>query len=291
MKIGAHVSIAGGYSEAVKRIANMGGNCMQIFSTSPRGWKPADPDQEEKLKFKEVVEEYSVFPNYFHATYLINLAGSEEIQKRSVTALKAELQTAGDLGISGSIIHLGSFKNKNKRVEDRSFSFDDNEAFSYNELFTNIKEILKDTPKETFFIIENMGTRKIGLSLEEIGYIVENLNDKRVRVCLDTCHLHAAGYDLSTEENLNEFLKRFDELIGLSLLEVVHINDSRDELGSLRDRHENIGEGNIPESVFSLLLKNEKTAGLPFITEAPGFDGRGPDKENIDRIKKLAGVS
>ncbi len=279
------MSTAGGYSEAVRRVAGMGGNCLQIFSTSPRGWRPADPGNEEKEKFKRAFKEYSVSPVYFHASYLVNLAGSEEVQERSISSLIAELKVAGELGVKGTAVHLGSFK-KGKSEDGQRPLFEEDGSV-YDTLFDNIRRVLKETPKETLFIIENMGMRKIGKSLEEIAFIVENLNNPRVRVCLDTCHLHAAGVDISTEQLFDEFLERFEKSIGLPLLEFIHINDSRDEFGSLRDRHENIGEGKIPEDVFSLILNDPKTKDLPFITEVPGFDGRGPDRENLDRIKAL----
>ncbi len=283
MKLGAHVSTAGGYSEAVRRVAEMGGNCLQIFSTSPRGWRPAKPGKEEKDRFKKAVKEYSVSPVYFHASYLINMAGSTEVREKSVSSMIAELKVAGEFGVKGTTVHLGSFK-KGKSEDGQRPLFEEDSAV-YETLFDNIRQVLKETPKETLFIVENMGMRKIGKSLEEIAFIIENLNDPRVRVCLDTCHLHAAGVDISTEELLDEFLGEFDRLIGNSLLEFIHINDSRDEFGSLRDRHENIGEGKIPGDVFSLIVNHPKTKDLPFIAEVPGFDGRGPDKENLDRIK------
>jgi deoxyribonuclease-4 len=286
MKVGAHMSTAGGgYSKAVKNVSDIGGNCLQIFSTSPRGWKPANPKEEEKQNFKDAIKEYRVSPVYFHASYLINLAGHEEIRLKSVASIIAELKVAGDFGIKGTVVHLGSFKQGRRDESERHFFEDNPEA--YEVLFKSIKEILKETPKKTLFVIENMGMRKIGKSLEEIAFIMESINNKRVRVCLDTCHLHAAGVDLSTEESFELFVKKFEKLIGISFLEFIHINDSKDDFASLRDRHENIGKGKIPEKVFSLLINHPKTKNVPFITEAPGFDFKGPDKENIDRIKSF----
>ncbi len=258
---------------------------MQIFSTSPRGWRPANPSDEERQKFKRAVKEYSVSPTYFHASYLINLAGSGEVQEKSVGALIAELKVAGRFGIKGTTVHLGSFKKG--RSEDGQRPLFEEDGSVYENLFDNIRRILKETPQETLFIIENMGTRKIGKRLEELAFILEKIDDPRVRICLDTCHLHAAGVDISKEALFEKFLKRFDELIGVSLLEFIHLNDSRDEFGSLRDRHENIGEGKIPGSVFSLIVNHPRTRDLPFISEVPGFDGRGPDRENLERIRSF----
>lgn len=285
MKLGAHVSASGGYSQAVRKVSNIGGDCLQIFSTSPRGWRFADPDEAEVLKFKEATKRYSVYPTYFHASYLINLAGSEDVREKSVSSMIAELNTASRFGIKGTVVHLGSFK-KGRSEDSGTLLFEESPEV-YKDLFESIKRILNETPKETLLIIENMGTRKIGKSLEEIAYIIEKLSSPRLRVCLDTCHLHAAGIDLSTEDLLNDFIDHFDKIIGISLLEFFHINDSRDEFGSLRDRHENIGEGKIPKEVFSLILNHPKLKKVPFITEVPGFDGNGPDKKNINILKSL----
>ncbi len=283
LKVGAHMSSAGGYAEAVKRVTDIGGNCLQLFSTSPRGWKTADISEEESRRFGRTAEELAVSPVYFHASYLINLAGSEENQRKSVHSLAAELQTAGRCGIRGSVIHLGSFL-KDKKSDEEDENGTKYDPKKYQGLVKNIKTILRDTPEDTLFIIENMGTRKIGRTLEEIALIVEEIDDPRVRVCLDTCHLHAAGYDISGLDKLSSFLEKFDQLIGLDRLELIHINDSRDPFGSLRDRHENLGEGEIDEEVFQALLNDPYTAELPFILETPGFGGGGPDAKNLDRL-------
>jgi len=137
---------------------------------------------------------------------------------------------------------------------------------------------LKNTPKQTLFIIENAGTKKIGHKTEEIQSILETLNNPRVRVCLDTCHLFAAGYKVS----------EIDTLPFLDRVEVIHVNDSRDPFGSGRDRHENIGQGQIGLEAFRQLVTNPKLKDLPFILEVPGFAGTGVDKENIQTLISLA---
>jgi len=157
----------------------------------------------------------------------------------------------------------------------------------YSVLVGNILQILDNTPKETLFMIENAGNRKIGLKLEEISHIIKSVGSPRFRVCLDTCHLHAAGYDIKTEEKLDAFLNEFDKLVGLDRLELFHINDSKDLFGSLRDRHENIGEGHIGLEPFRVLLNHPKTKNLSLIIETPGFENKGPDKKNLDILKEL----
>lgn len=233
---------------------------------------------EDAAGFVAKKKELGVDPVYFHASYLINLADGGSGGHMSKQSLVAEMKVAEKIGARGSIIHLGSFKLKDGEEPAPE---------SYATLIKNIKAVLKEAPKNILFIIENAGTRKIGRTLEEIGRIIKDVGDKRVCVCLDTCHLHAAGYDLRTEEKFDEFLKTFDKLIGLKKLELFHLNDSRDPFGSLRDRHENTGEGAVGKKVFEMLLNDPRTKNLPFISEAPGFDGNGPDRKNLEIIKKL----
>src|SRR3989339_915086 len=166
-KLGAHQSISGGYSEALKRIINIGGNCLQIFSSSPRGWNFAKPTEEEISQFVDLKKKLKIEPIYFHATYLINLADDSRIGHMSKLSLITELNLASKLKIKGSIVHLGSFKNKKLNIK-------------YQKLISNIKEVLEETPKDTLFIIENAGNRKIGQTLEEISQIVKDVNNLRV---------------------------------------------------------------------------------------------------------------
>ncbi|HRN96732.1 MAG TPA: deoxyribonuclease IV [Candidatus Levybacteria bacterium] len=270
MKIGAHVSIVGGYGASLESIVQKGGNCMQIFASSPRFWSQPKVSESTITEFKNQKSALNIENTYFHACYLINLANPERIGESSVGSLTGELTLASKMGIEGSIIHLGSLTNG-----------------TYETLITNIQRVLGSIPSDTVFIIENAGTRKIGTQLEEIGNIVRDVGSDQVKVCLDTCHLHAAGYDLSTKKSFEQFFLEFDKKIGLEKLEVIHMNDSKDSLGSNRDRHENIGEGQISPEVFTQLLNHPITKDLPFILEVPGFDKKGPDKKNIDIIKNL----
>lgn len=274
MKLGAHQSIAGGYGQALDRIRNIGGNCLQIFSNSPRGWNPdlVGIDEVQKTEFVNKKNQLKIDPVYFHASYLINLANEEKIGHLSKLSLIAELNAASRLDIKGSIIHLGSFKNNEKKLSI---------------LVTHIREILERTPDNTLFIIENAGNNKIGKDLNEIAEIVKRVDSPRVRVCLDTCHLYSAGYDLSSREKLEKFLNLFDTLIGLDKLELFHANDSRDPFNSGRDKHANLGQGTIPLETFRLLLTDPRTKQLPYIIETPGFTDQGPDKQNLDILKKL----
>ena len=271
---GAHLSISGGFSEALNRAATIGANCLQAFSSPPRNWSLKEPGAKSVKEFLENKKKLGIDPVYFHTTYLVNLAGEARIAKSSVEFLIKELNLAEKLGIRGCIIHLGSFKNNKTETE-------------YKKFLENIKTVLAKTPEKTLFIIENAGNRKIGSSLDEIARIVKDLKNKRVRICLDSCHLWSSGYDISEPKKLEAFLGEFDSKIGLSKLELWHVNDSRDAFASFRDRHENIGQGTLGLKTFKTLLQNKKINHLPFIIETPGFDGNGPDKKNLDILKKL----
>ena len=277
MKLGAHQSIAGGYEQALKRVHNIGGNCLQIFSSSPRGWNFPKVDKKEVKKFLDLKAKLSIEPIYFHASYLINLADEGKVSQLSKMSLISEMNIAPLLNIKGSIIHLGSYKDQKSKTK-------------YQNLISNIKEILKKTSKDSLFIIENAGNRKIGQNLEEISQIIKDVNDERIRLCLDTCHLFSNGYQFNSNKDLDEFINKLDKLNLLDRIEVWHINDSRDEFNSGHDRHANIGEGKIDINEFKTLLNHQKTRNYPFIIETPGFDKKGPDKKNLEILKSLIDI-
>ena len=282
LKLGAHMSISGGLHQSLDRIKAIGGNCLQIFSSSPRGWAQTKVTDADKKLFINKKKQLQIDPVYFHASYLVNLADDERIGQASKNSLITEMNLASQLGIQGSIIHLGSYKNHDLNM------FDDvstNKKFGI--FINNILEILTKTPKDRYFIIESAGNRKIGQNIDEIATIIKVLNDERVKVCLDTCHLFSAGYSLQSEKELDSFLSDFDKKIGLNKLDLWHLNDSRDAFNAMRDRHENIGAGTIGLNTFKLLLNYPKTKDMPFIIETPGFDKKGPDKKNLDILKSL----
>ncbi|MDP3975273.1 MAG: deoxyribonuclease IV [Candidatus Jorgensenbacteria bacterium] len=272
LRIGAHISIAGGFLNAAKRAAAIGANCLQMFSSSPHQWGHEAPDSKDITLFNALRAKAGIGPVYFHASYLLNLADEGRIGKASATTLVKELTLAPKLGVRGSVVHVGSWKGGTP---------------DYDRLAGVIRDILKRTPPETLFIMENSGTRKIGLMLEEIGAIVKRVENERLKVCLDTCHLFTAGYDIRTKEKLDGFLKEFARIVGMERLELWHMNDSRDPFGSFRDRHENIGEGEIGKEPFRVLVNHAKMKNYPLVLEVPGFDDEGPDKKNVDILKNL----
>jgi len=278
--IGAHLSISGGFHKALESIKKKEGNCLQIFSSSPRTWQVATLSKEDISLFIKRKHSLQIDPIFFHAMYLINLADPGQTGEKSINALIHELSLAPQLAIMGSIVHTGSFKSKDKSLSCR-------DKANYPVLLKNIKIVLDNSPKESLLILENAGNRKIGQIIDQLAEIIEDVGNDRIRICLDTCHLHAAGYDLSTNESFEQFIDEFDQKIGIHKLAVVHMNDSRDLRGDLRDRHENIGEGHVGIEVFDHFINNSRTKNIPFIIETPGFDNKGPDKKNIDILKKL----
>lgn len=287
-KIGAHLSCAGGYVNALYKARDIGANCVQIFSNSPRMWKARNSAPEQDEQFILLKNDLGINPIYFHAPYLINLADTGRTGILSQEFLIQELLLSDKLGIKGTIVHLGSFKNK--LGTDTQINAGKGRHELWDALITQIKRVLEMTPPDTLFIIENSGNKKIGSDFDEIAGIIKDVDNERVRVCYDTCHGHAAGYDLSTKENFNAFLEVFDQKIGLEKLELFQINDSKDYLGSFRDRHENIGKGKIPLNVFTLLLNDERTKEKAFILEVPGQEKKGPDRENINLLKSMRNV-
>lgn len=273
-KLGAHMSSSGGYHKAVQRIAEIGGNTLQIFSSSPRGWSFPNPEESQIKEFLEAKAKFNIDPVYFHASYLINLADDSRIGHLSKQSLVNELNLAPKMKVKGSIVHLGSYKTEATPEK-------------YRTLIKNIVEIIDKTDQKSLFMIENAGNRKIGQTLEEIGQIIKDVKSDRVKVCLDTCHLFSNGYDLRTGKQLEELLFKFNEVIGIERLEVWHFNDSRDPLNSGRDRHENIGQGTIGLDEFKTIMNHQKTKDYPFIIETPGFEDKGPDKKNLDILKSL----
>jgi len=274
IRIGAHVSAAGGYSRAFARASSIGASVLQIFSSSPRIWKKSYVSPEDIAAFKQAMKEHGIAPVYFHASYLVNLASEGRVGTLSEESLIAELTTASLLGVRGSIVHVGSFKGS---PSPGQFAL----------LVRRIRSILRQTPPGTLLILENAGNNKIGQKIDELAGIIRAAADPRVRICLDTCHLYSAGYDIKDARGYSSCIEDFDKHIGLHLLEVLHLNDSRDPLGSSRDRHENIGEGTLGKPVFERIVNDPRLNGLPLIIETPGFDGKGPDQRNIEILKEL----
>jgi apurinic endonuclease APN1 len=277
MQVGAHVSTAGGPATLFDRAEAIGAEAAQIFLTPPQQWRSSKVEPEQAEAFKVRLAESSVHDIYVHAVYLINLATNTEADlSRSTSVLKSSLTTCAQLGIRGVIFHIGSHKGQGL---DAVFA----------QICRACTEVLDVTPPEALLILENSagagGT--IGSKFADLGRIIREVGNERVKVCLDTQHSYAAGYDLASAEGLELAMTEFEREVGFDQLVAVHANDSKVELGSGRDRHENIGEGNIGIEGFRRIMSHRAFQDVPFLLEVPGFDAKGPDAPNIEILKRI----
>jgi deoxyribonuclease-4 len=279
MKLGAHVSTAGGIETAIDRGVEIGCEAIQIFGSSPQSWffKPIPQGSIDGFKAKQAA--VGMGPVFFHCIYLINLGNPDPVNvKKGVKSLNDYMNLAHSIGAGGIIFHPGSHK-----------------GAGYDGIFrqtvASIIEVLENSPEGPWLTIENtagMG-QHIGARFDEIGRIIKAVGSPRVRVCLDTEHSFAAGYDVSTKDGLEKALEEFDREIGLDRLVAVHANDSKNPLGAGIDRHENIGQGHIGVQGFENIMAHPAFRDLPFFLEVPGMEGGGPDKANLDILKGIRG--
>ncbi len=251
---------------------------FQIFTRNPRGWKFRRLDREEVGEFKRKNEPDSMSPVVAHMPYLPNLSSPKKsIYNRSVKSLSAELDRCGTLGVNYLVTHLGSHMGKGQDLGLKMITDAINQAISEN-------------PNDAILLLENTaGTKNsMGSSFEDLKRILALVKDRRrVGICFDTAHAYAAGYDLHSPRGVDETLAKFDSVLSLTTLKVIHLNDSKFGLGSGRDRHEHIGMGYIGEKGFRTLLKHEAVRNLPFIMETP-IDERRDEAGNMRKVRELS---
>jgi len=276
--IGAHVDSSGGLHLSFERAKAMGADAIQVHPTPPGFWGSPKLDEGRISTFKEAAARYGRPPFYFHAVYLINLAGDDPtMRSRSESTLTGYLKSADELGVSGVIFHTGSHKGAG--FEERLPS-----------ILEHLRKVLERAdPKTARLLIENNAGLggSVGARFEEIARMLDGLGDPRVGVCFDTCHAFASGYDERTPADVARTIDELDKVVGLKNVDVIHCNDSVTGLGSNRDRHANIGAGEIGEEGFRALLHEPRLAKLPFILEVPGA-GNGPDAEQVAELRRLA---
>ena len=276
MKLGAHVSTSGGLQKAIERATNIGAEAIQIFASSPRAWRFRHPDDETAEEFRRLSEQENESPCYIHGSYLVNIGGSSDQIEKSIDSLVNNMQAAAKIGAEGVIFHGGSHKGK---------GFDN----VFDQAVDTLQKVLELSPDNVWLCLENsagMGAH-IGSSFQEMGALISGVNHPNLKVCLDTEHLFAAGYNIASPRELKEVMKEFDAEIGLDKLVAVHANDSKVELGAGVDRHENIGDGHIGTDGFKCIMAEPSFKNVPFFLEVPGFDGEGPDKKNLDLLKEI----
>jgi len=278
LKVGVHVSIADSIDLAVDRAQGYGCETFQMFTRNPQGWKFSDLDPEGVKKFKSKLKQSTITPVVDHMPYLPNLSCPEdELYEKSVASFAAEVDRCGSLGISYLVMHLGSHLGKGREIGLERITS------ALNLGAKRIKGSLR-------ILLENMaGTKNsMGSNFQDIKEIMDGVKKKdAIGVCLDTCHLYAAGFDVQSERGVQQTMEKFDNVVGFENLKVVHLNDSKGGLGSGLDRHENIGRGYIGQKGFRAILHHPAVRDLPLILETP-LDEDEDVRRDLDMVRKLA---
>jgi deoxyribonuclease-4 len=279
MYLGAHVRASGGVWSAIDNGRRLGAEAIQFFAGSPRTWKPMLYKEADAARFREERAASDIRFSVIHTIYLINLATSnEEFYRKSVESLVGAVVAAEQLGAEAIVTHVGSHQGSGfeaglARVADALGKALEECADS------NVRVLLENTAGAG-------GT--MGRTFEDLAAIVDSVGgDPRLGLCLDTAHLFEAGYDIATPAGLDEALEALDGTAGLERLVVLHLNDSRTPLASNVDRHENIGEGRLGLESMTTIVNHPAFADLPGITEVPGYDGHGPDEQNMELLRSL----
>ncbi len=277
MLIGAHVSSSGGIHTAVDRAVAIGAESLQVFTQSPRTWRPTKHDPATFDRFRERRAEEGIGGVLCHALYLCNLAApNDEVYEKSVAAMQNTMEVADAIGADGVVFHVGSHLGSGFEA-------------GLERVLPAMAQVLDHATDTTWLLMENSagagGT--IGRSIEELATLYDRLDrHPRLGVCLDSCHLYVSGVDVTDPAALDACLDEFDAAIGLERLRALHINDSAAPLGSNRDRHANIGEGLLGERL-GVFLGNARLQGLPAVLETAGPENRGPDANEVRRAKEI----
>ena len=279
MFFGAHVSASGGIHTTLDRAEAMGAEAVQLFTQSPRTWRPTNHDPANFETFKERRVELGIATGgvLAHALYLVNLAApDDDIYEKSRAALRNTMEVARAIDADGVVFHVGSHLGAGIDV-------------GMKRCVPALKEALELTTDTTWLLMEDSagagGT--IGRSIDELAALFDACDaHERLGVCLDTCHLYVSGIDVTDRPALDDLLGSLDKQIGLDRLRALHINDAADPLGSNRDRHANIGEGLLGNEL-GVFLSHPKLQGLPAFLEVPGPDKHGPDANELKKVRDL----
>lgn len=279
-RIGIHTSTAGGVEKAAERAYRLGCNTFQIFSSSPRQWKPYALGAEQCAVMAQLRERYGLKPLVIHANYLVNLAGTNpEFHQKSIQAFRGEVERALALCAEFLVLHPGSFRGGTRQAGLRRVADAIGAAVDGLELKQDgLKVLIENTAGAEY---------SLGGSFEQVAELIDYL--KRfvpVAACIDTCHTHVAGYDLVSEEGMRETLQHLDDTVGLKKVLVWHCNDAKTARGSKLDRHQHIGQGTIGTAPFRRLLNHPRLAHAAFIAETP-IDEPGDDRRNVEALKEL----
>src|SRR5438270_495706 len=276
MYIGAHLSSSGGIHTAVDRAEAIGAESLQVFTQSPRTWRPTNHDPANFETFRRRRDEVGLKGVLCHALYLCNFAAPNEVYEKSVSALGSTMQVACAIGADGVVFHVGSHLGAGFEA-------------GLERVLPAMEVVLDLCSDETWLLMENSagagGT--IGRSIEELATIYERLDrHPRLGVCLDSCHLWVSGVDVTDAAALDAFLDQLDSAVGLDRLRALHVNDAAAPFNSNRDRHANILEGELGERL-GVFLSNPRLQALPAVLETAGPENRGPDANEIRKTKEL----
>ncbi len=278
--LGAHTSIAGGYHKAVVRGSKLGLGTMQIFTKNQLRWcsKPIKKQDIELYK-KALSEHRGIKPVFAHGSYLYNFASpGRQLVEQSIHFIQDELDRCTGLNLPFLIIHPGSH-------------MDSGEADGIKRVITSLETVLTGDAGRTVICIETTAGQGtcLGFRFEHLKDIINGTGVKRIGACLDTCHIFAAGYDIRTYSSYQSTIELFDKIVGLSHLKVIHLNDSKESLGSGIDRHAHIGMGMIGMKCFQYFMRDERFKTIPKVIETPKkLDGKEMDRVNLDILRKCA---
>jgi len=279
MIIGGHMSIGGGFRDAPARARDIGLDAMQVFTKNQRQWIAKPLNMEDVHGYMENMKKYDIKITVAHASYLVNLAAPDDEKfKKSIDSMLHELQRCDILNIPYLVFHPGAHMGKGekeglKRIVD-----------GLNSIIDKMENINARIAIET---TAGQGTN-LGYKFDHIAYMLDNVSDKsKVKVCMDTCHIFAAGYELRSKEGYEKTMEEFEKMIGFENLKVVHLNDSEKSLGSRVDRHAQIGRGYIGKEGFRNILNDFRFKDIPLILETPG--GEALYGEDLKMIKEILG--
>jgi deoxyribonuclease-4 len=279
MLIGAHVSPAGGPAKAVERGIERACRSIQFFNQSPRAWRPREYSAEEVAEFREAMAASEIDAMLIHAVYLLNCASEDaEIRQKSLDALIVALRAGAALGAHAVVLHPGSALKAGGAVDK-----------ALERAAEVIGEALAESDECPLHLEDTAGAGgTLGRSFEELARLLElGGGDERLGICLDSCHLLASGYDIRTADGLSGVLDDFDAIVGLDRLGSLHVNDSVTPLGSNRDRHANLGEGEIGPDGIAAFLSEPRFEGLPVVFEGPGAAGKAVERVDIENAIAL----
>lgn len=277
MILGAHFSISGGISNALKEAESLDCNAVQMFIRNPRSFSGKVLEDEQVDEFKKLRKEYKIKTVVVHAVYLQNLASAKDnFAVRSAESNIADMIEAARIGVDYYVLHLGSYK-------------DTTHEKGIEKVISGLRLMSEQAPDGIMILLENVsGSGKlIGGDLKELAYIMEQLGwPENVGVCIDTCHAWCYGYDIKTEEGIKSFVKEIESTIGIKRVKIVHLNDTKEKFRSKHDRHANIGEGELGVEGISNFINHPKFRKLPFLLETPKKE-EDADVKNVAMVKKL----